>query len=89
MVVDDVPGARREAPARAVRTPGRAPRMGRGMRFGREDCRRLYEKQAQIAWHGGILSRKDRMLLDQLGVELGLSIDETMRIEEKVLRTNT
>lgn len=48
-------------------------------------ARALYEHQARIAWQGGILSRKDRMLLDHLGDELGLSVDETIGIESRVL----
>lgn len=79
---------------RGTKTVGKLPRTARArptpasgasMMLDRNGRRVLYERQAKIAWLGGILSRKDRMLLDQLGNDLGLSIDEIIRIEARVL----
>lgn len=65
----------------------KARRMNRTVTLSLETARSLYERQARIAWEGGILSRKERMLLDDLGTGLGLTVDETIMIEARVLGT--
>lgn len=45
----------------------------------------LYREQAELAWLDGTLQRKERMLLDQLRLRLGLDVGESAHIEHQVV----
>jgi uncharacterized tellurite resistance protein B-like protein len=46
----------------------------------------VYAEQARIAWADGQLERKERMLLDKLRDQLGLSAAEASRLEAQALK---
>ncbi|MBI2076792.1 MAG: hypothetical protein HYT80_00265, partial [Euryarchaeota archaeon] len=47
----------------------------------------LYKEQVQIAWADGTMSAKERRMLDRTRERLAISLEESMRVENAVVRS--
>jgi hypothetical protein len=51
----------------------------------REECRTFYAEQVELVCMDGMLSAKDRLVLDNLGAKLGLGPDAAKEIERNII----